>query len=144
MNGGRNSPDHWAGHRDPGELEGDGARMTYYAGTNPDQLELQAGQRPVGHFPGQVDATQESGRITGQCVQLQPHLVVAEALARQPRPAEGVFAFPDVLFGGAASIVEASDLIRLHGQVGDNEAHAGEQLARMPLDPGDHTAFPVP
>ena len=40
--------------------------------------------------------------------------------------AEGVFSLLDVLFGGAASIVEAGDLVRLHWQVGDDEAHAGE------------------
>lgn len=33
-------------------------------------------------------------------MQLQPHLVVAEPFAGQPRPAEGVFAFLDVLLRG--------------------------------------------
>jgi len=33
-------------------------------------------------------------------------LVVAEPLARQPRPVEGILSFPDVLPGGAALIVE--------------------------------------
>ena len=40
--------------------------------------------------------------------------------------------------------LEAGDLVRLHGQVGDDEAHAGEQLARMPLDLGDDAARLVP
>jgi hypothetical protein len=42
------------------------------------------------------------------------------------------------------SIVEVGDLIRLHGQVGDDEAHGEKQLARMPFNLGDHTALLVP
>ncbi len=57
---------------------------------------------------------------------------------------EGVRSFLDVLLSCAASILEAGDLVRLHGQVGDDEAHAGEQLARMPLDLGDDAARLVP
>jgi len=53
-----------------------------------------------------------------------------------------------VLLGGAALIVEAGDLLGLHprvqGQVGDDEAHAGEQLARGPFDPGEDAARFVP
>jgi hypothetical protein len=35
-------------------LEGNGAGVTDDAGTNLDQFELQAGQRPLGHFLGQL------------------------------------------------------------------------------------------
>jgi hypothetical protein len=60
------------------QLEGDGTGMAHNAGACLDQLELQAGQRPVGHFFGQFDAPQEGGQVVGQCVQLQPDLIVAE------------------------------------------------------------------
>ena len=76
--------------------------MTDHTCPDLDQLQLQAGQRPVGHGLGQLDAAQEGGQIVRQGVQLQPHLIVAELPARQPRPAKGVFALFDVLLGGAA------------------------------------------
>ena len=101
--------------------------MAHEAGSDLDQLQLKARQGPVGHRLGQLDAAQEGGEVVGQRVQLQPNLVVAEPLARQPRPAEGVFALLDVLLGGAASIVKADHPVRLHRQVGDDEAHAGER-----------------
>lgn len=83
-----------------------------------DQLQLQAGQRPVCHCLGQLDATQEGGQVVGQRVQLQLHLVVTEPLAWQPRPPEGDFAFFDVLLGGAALVMEPHHPVRLHQQVG--------------------------
>ena len=70
--------------------------MTDHTCPDLDQLQLQAGQRPVGHGLGQLDAAQEGGQVVRQGVQLQPHLIVAELPARQPRPAKGVFA----LFAG--------------------------------------------
>ena len=57
---------------------------------------------------------------------------------------EGVFALLDMLLGGAAPVVEPDHPIRLHRQVGDDEADLGEQLARMPFDLGDHAAWLVP
>ena len=74
--------------------------VTQDAGTNLNQLQLQARQRPVGRGLRQRDAAQERGQIVGEGVQLQPDLVVAEPLARQPRPAEGVLSFLDMLLGG--------------------------------------------
>ena len=76
-------------------------------------------------------------------MQLQPHLVVVEPAARQPRPVEGVFAFLDVLLGGAAPVIEAHHPVGFHRQVGDDEADTREQLARVPFDLGDHTALLV-
>jgi hypothetical protein len=107
--------------------------VTHHAGPYLDQLELQARQRPVRHRLGQVDAAQEGGQIIGQCVQLQPHLVVAEPFARQPGPAEGVIAFLDMLLGGAALVIEPHHPLGLHGQVGDDEAHTGKS------SPGCHS-----
>jgi len=65
---------HRAGDRHLGQLEGDGAGMAHDAGADIDQLELQTGQRPIGHRLGQFDAAQEGGLVVGQCVQLQADL----------------------------------------------------------------------
>src|SRR3546814_7815579 len=69
---------HRAGDGDLGQLEGNGAGVADDAGADLDQLELQAGQRPVRHGLGQFDAAQEGCQVVGQRVQLQPHLVVPE------------------------------------------------------------------
>lgn len=94
---GKDGPHHRTSDRDLGQLDGDGACVTHNAGPDLDQLELEAGQRPVGHRLGQFDAAQQGGEAVGQRMQVQPHLVVAGRLARQPRRAEGVSAFLDVL-----------------------------------------------
>ena len=135
---------HWAGHSDLAQLECDSAGMAHHAGPDLDQLELQAGQRPVRHGHGQFDAAQEGGQIVGQRVQLQPDLVIVEPLARQPRPVEGVLAFLDMLLGGAALVIEPHHPVGLHRQVGDDEAHAGKQLTRMPFDLRGDPALLVP
>ena len=57
---------------------------------------------------------------------------------------EGVFAFLDVLLGGAALIVKAHHPVRLHWQAGDDEADLRKQIARVPFDLGDNTAFLAP
>ena len=118
--------------------------MTHDTRPDLDQLELKAGQRPLGHFLGQFDTAQEGRQIVGQCVELQPHLVIAEPSARQPRPAKGILAFLDVLFGRAALVVEPYHPVWLHRQIGDDESDTRKQLARMPFDLGDHTALLVP
>lgn len=114
------------------------------ASSDLDQLELQSGQRPFRHGLRQFDTAQDGGQVIGQRVQLQPHLVVAELPAGQPCLAKGIFAFLDVLLGGAALVVEHHDPVWLHWQVGDAEPDTREQLARMPFDLGDHTARFVP
>ena len=51
MNSGKDGPDHWAGHRDLGELEGYGAGVAHDAGAHLDQIVPQAVQclmcRPI-------------------------------------------------------------------------------------------------
>ena len=69
---------HRAGYGHLGQLEGDCAGVTDDAGTDFDQLELQAVQLPLGHFLGQLDAAQEGCEVVGQCVQLQAHFIVVE------------------------------------------------------------------
>lgn len=50
-------------------------------------------------------------------MQRQQRLVIADPFALQPRPAEGVFAFLDVLLGGAALVV-AEQVVEAHQPVG--------------------------
>jgi len=45
---GEDGPDYGAGDGHLGQLEGNGAGVEHDAGTDLDQLQLQAGQRPVG------------------------------------------------------------------------------------------------
>lgn len=60
----------------PGAVHGRGDNAGLYL----DQLELEAGQRSVCHPLGQFDTAPECCQIAGQCVQLQPDLVVVEPL----------------------------------------------------------------
>ena len=75
---------------------------------------------------------------------LKSDLIIAEPLAGEPCPIDRVFALLDVLPCGAALIVKADHVLWCHWQVGDDKAHAGEQLTGMPFDPGDDTAGLVP
>lgn len=77
-------------------------------------------------------------------MKLKPDLIVAEPLAGKPCPVDRVFAFLDVLFGCGALIVEADDPVRLHRQIGDDKADAGEQVTGVPLHLGDDAAGCVP
>ena len=107
-----------------------------------DELELQARQRPIGHGLRRFNAVRKGGGdVAGRSVQLQARPVVVEPPARRQRPAEGIFPFLDVLVGGVALIVELHAPVCLHGQVGNDEAHEGEQRLRMPLDLRHHVAF---
>ena len=89
MDRSENGAHHRAGDRDLGKLEGDGAGVAHDAGADLDQLELEAGQRPVGHFLGQFDTAQEGCQVVGQHMQLQSHLVAAELPGGQVRIALG-------------------------------------------------------
>lgn len=64
-----------------------------------------------------------------------------ELAARQPRPPDGVFAFLDVLIGGAPVIVEGHNTFGRAAQIDEDEADAGIQLAGMPFDLRHHTRF---
>lgn len=52
MNGDGNGAHHRTGHRGLEELEDDRPVMAHNAGACLDQLDLKAGDRPVGQFPG--------------------------------------------------------------------------------------------
>ncbi len=66
---------------------------------------LRQGQRP-----------HEVGEIVGQGMKLEPDGVVAELAASQPRPFDGVLAFPDVLLHFASLIVEPCHTLGGTGQ----------------------------
>ena len=118
--------------------------MSNKSGTNLDQPGLKAGQRPIGYLFGQISALQEDPQIVSQRMKLKSNLVLRHALAGQPGPVDRLLAFLDVLLHRAALIVEPNDPVRLHRQVGGDEADAGKQLAWMPLDLGNNTAGFVP
>ena len=48
-----------------GQLEGNGTSVAHDARADLDQLELEAGQRPVRNGPGQLDAAQEGCQVVG-------------------------------------------------------------------------------
>lgn len=54
--GSKKDAHHWAGDRHFGQQEGDGAGMAEDAGADLDQLELEAGKRPVGPGLEQFDS----------------------------------------------------------------------------------------
>ena len=83
---------------------------------------------------GQRQGAEEVGEVVGQRVQLQPHGIRLEALAGQPRPGDGVLAFLDPLLRRATLVVEHHHPLGRSRHVGDDEADAGIQFARMPLD----------
>ena len=92
----------------------------------------------------QSQGAHEVGEIVGQRMKLKSNLVVAEPHARHPGPHNCVLAFPDVLLGRAALIVEGDDTIGRPGQIGDDEADTRIEFAWMPFHLGDDAALPVP
>jgi len=54
---------HRASHRDLGHLESDSAGVAHDECCDLDQLELEAGEGPVGHGLGQFNAAQEGARL---------------------------------------------------------------------------------
>jgi hypothetical protein len=67
MDGGEDGAHHRAGDGHLGQLEGDGAGVTYHTRPDLDPLQLEAGQRPVRHGLGQLDAAQEDGEVLNGC-----------------------------------------------------------------------------
>jgi hypothetical protein len=57
-----------------------------------------------------------------------------------PRPLDRAFAFFDPLLARAALVVEGDDILGGSRHVGDDEADARIEFARMPFDLGDHPA----
>ncbi len=114
--------------------------------TRPDLYEsvLQVGDRPVSHGLGQFNVSQESGEVIRQSVDLEPNFIVTMTLAGELRPAQGVFALLDMLLTGATLIVKLGDTLWLHHHVSHNEAHAWEQITRMPFDLCNHPAWFIP
>ena len=109
-------------------------------GADLDQLLPERRQRPVLDRLRQGQCAQEVAEIVSERMQLEPYLVVPEAVAGKPRPVDRLLAFLDMLFRRASSIVEFRDALGRSRQIGDNEADAGGKLARISLDLGHDTA----
>ena len=124
-----------------GQLERDLASMAHHAGTDLDQTGLNAREGPVSDFLRQFGTLEEVAKVVSQRMKLKPDLVVTKALAGQ---GHRILAFLHVRLGCAALIVETDDPVRLHRQISDDEAQAGEQIATMPLDLGNHAASFAP
>jgi len=75
LNGGKDAVEQISADRNLGNLEDNGAGVADDPCANFDQSCLEAGQRPVGHFLGQISALQEDTEIVGQCMQLQERRV---------------------------------------------------------------------
>src|SRR3546814_9912318 len=71
-------------------------------------------------------------------MKLEPDCVVAEPTARQPHSFDRRLALLDPLFRRAAPVVERHDALGGTPQVGDDEADAGIEFARMPIDLGNN------
>jgi len=69
-------------------------------------------------------------------MELQADGIGGEGAARQPSPFDGAFSLFDPLLCCAALVVEGDDALSRPRQIGDYEADARVQLARMPLDLG--------
>ena len=69
---------------------------------------------------------------------LEAYGVVPERVAGQPRAAERILALLDVLFGGAAAVVELDHPLVGSDQVGHDKADPRVELALVPLDLGHH------
>ncbi len=94
------------GDSDLCKLECDVATMTYDLGTELDQLLPECRQRPVLDRLRQGQCTQEVAEIVSERMELEPDLVVPEAMAGKPRPVDRMFAFLDMLLRRTSSIVE--------------------------------------
>jgi hypothetical protein len=70
----------------------------------------------------QGQGAQKVGEVAGERMQLESHRVVPEGMAGQPGPADRVFALLDVLFSGAAAVVELHHPLIGPAQVGHDEA----------------------
>jgi len=143
MDRGLDGADHRPRHGDLGQLDADGPGMPQDPGANLDELSCRL-VSDHGHGLRQPDIGEEDGEVVGPRMQPQPHVVVPEPAAEEPRPADGVLAFADVLLGGAAAVVEPADPLGVHRQVGHDEAHTWEYLAGAPLDLRHQAARLVP
>ena len=77
-------------------------------------------------------------------MQLKTHRIGGERAARQARPLDRVLAFLDPLLARPALVVEGDDILGGSRHVGDDEADARIEFARMPFDLGNHPARLVP
>jgi len=77
-------------------------------------------------------------------MQLQADGIGGEGTARQPSPFDRALSLFDPLLCCAALVVDGDDALGRPCQIGDDEADARVQLARMPLDLGHDATRLVP
>src|SRR3954447_17373723 len=77
-------------------------------------------------------------------MELETHGIGREGPAGQSRPLDRILPFFDVLLACAALVLEGDNTLGRARQVGDDEADARIQLARMPFYLGHDMARPVP
>ena len=109
-----------------------------------DELSLEGPQRPKARLGRESDTEQEVPQVVGQREQLEADLVVHEVVAGELRPLDRVLALLDPLLRHATPVVKLHHAVRVPAQVGDDEAHAGKQLAAVPLDLRHHAPGLVP
>jgi hypothetical protein len=111
---------------------------------NLDEFLLEARQRPVFDRLGRGERAQEVAEIVGEGMKLKADGVGGERAARKPRPSDRSLALLDPLLASPALIVEGDDIRGRPRHVGDDEAYARVEFARMPFDLGDNATRPRP
>ncbi len=67
----------------------------------------------------QSQSAQEVAEIVGERMELEPDLVVPEAMAGKPRPVDRILTVLNSLLGCAALIIETRDPLSRSRQIGD-------------------------
>ena len=105
-----------------------------------DQLFAQAGQRPRLRGLRHRQRAHEITDIIGERVELKTHGIGSEGPAGQSRPLDRALSFFDPLLACPALIIERDNALGRPRQIGNDEADARVQLARMPFDLGHDMA----
>ena len=90
---GEDLPEDAARYSHLSQLEGDFAGMAHDPRADFDQAALEACERPVCDLFGKVGTLEKMTKVVGQCMKLQPDLVVTEPFAGQPCPVDCI-AYP--------------------------------------------------
>jgi len=100
--------------------------------------------RPLDLFTLQVELTQQVKEVVSQQTHLETCLVGVELVATGLVPTKSVLAFLDPVLDVGPAVVRFHDFLGRQSGVGHDEAHPGEQLAKMPLDLADYPAIFAP
>ena len=109
-----------------------------------DQFLSQGCHRPVAHGLWQSSLTEEVPEVVRKNKELQPDMIVAEAMTGKPRPIHRILAFLDALFRCSPMVVEMDNILRSPAKVGDDEPDSGEELATMLFYFCDYPTLMIP